>query len=151
MVRLPAIVISLCAGTLALGGCGSSAPAAMTPSRLVDYGAKVERFEAANPRIHLPGTTDERVDEYNLLTPPQSSDAARGQAESNLPADALLEGEQQLRSCQRLYFTSAILDRAIPGLKLVMVQLSSTGGGRFDPAAVTELLFLPAAQADRSC
>ena len=151
MIRPTVILIGVCLTLIALSSCGSSPPAASSLSGLRDYGARVIRFEVANPRIPLPGTVGERVDEYDLLTPPQSREAARGQAESNLPADATLEGETQLRSCRRLYFSSAILARAIPGLKDVMVQLSDTGDGRFDPESVSEILFLPARQADPSC
>jgi hypothetical protein len=137
---------------IALTACGSSGQqTATTPSGLQDFGAVLTRFEAANPKVPLPGTVNNRVDEYNLLTSPQSSAAATSLAVANLPADAVLEGEKQLHSCLRLFFHSPILARTVPGLKNVMVQLSNTGSGPFNPEAVDEILFLPAAQASPSC
>jgi hypothetical protein len=136
---------------IALTACGATGQAATTPSGLQDFGAVLTNFEAANPKVPLPGTVNNRVDEYNLLTAPQSSAAATALATANLPADAVLESEKQLRSCLRLFFHSPILARTVPGLKDVMVQLSNAGGGRFNPEAIDEILFLPATQASPSC
>ncbi|HEY5053119.1 MAG TPA: hypothetical protein VII45_06880, partial [Solirubrobacterales bacterium] len=76
---------------------------------------------------------------------------AISEAESNLPADAILDGDRRLAACERLIYSSALLSRTLSDLGKVMVQLSSTGGGPYRPGAVSEILFLPAREAGPGC